>query len=258
MGMEYIRTNHLVLAQCFLQAAQQIGVDDPLVSSEQGVLALLQGDYDSAIQYFLRALHSLLGSQPPTTTTDPTKDTLPGCLELLQDAFWEPTVYNLGHAYRKSRHYPQAEQCFQKCVSLLPQKSSTWSALAFTKHLRQDYDGAIEGYHQALSCKPDDPFSSEMLHRALREAMHEGLHFGDDDDGAADGPSGYDVEQAAARTPASLSASGMNMSMSMSAVEASTPTFGTTLGQPAWTFNSAATNESSIMSDDMDSDVDMG
>ena len=30
---------------------------------------------------------------------------------------------------------------------------------------------AIESYHQALSRKPDDPFASDMLHRALYEAL---------------------------------------------------------------------------------------
>lgn len=34
-----------------------------------------------------------------------------------------------------------------------------------------DIEGAIEYYHQALSRKPDDPFSSEMLNRALEEAI---------------------------------------------------------------------------------------
>lgn len=147
----------------------------------------------------------------------------------------EPTVYNLGHAYRKSRRYEDAERCFLKCVSLLPSKSSTWSALAFTKHMQLDYDGAIEGYHQALSCKPDDPFSSEMLNRALRDAMNEGLHIEDVN---------HDIEH----------------------VEVSligTPKVGTRGGTPAWSFSSSRTtpgsnmNESSMMSADMDSDVDM-
>ena len=34
-----------------------------------------------------------------------------------------------------------------------------------------DLDGAVELYHQALSRKPDDPFSSEMLNRALQESL---------------------------------------------------------------------------------------
>jgi hypothetical protein len=43
--------------------------------------------------------------------------------------------------------------------------------LAFTKHLAGNVDGAIELYHQALSRKPDDPLCSEMLNRALKEAL---------------------------------------------------------------------------------------
>lgn len=38
-------------------------------------------------------------------------------------------------------------------------------------HLMGDLDEAIDCYHQALSCKPDDPFSSEMLNKALQEAL---------------------------------------------------------------------------------------
>jgi hypothetical protein len=32
-------------------------------------------------------------------------------------------------------------------------------------------DGAIDSYHEALSRKPEDPFTSEMLTRALSEAV---------------------------------------------------------------------------------------
>lgn len=50
-------------------------------------------------------------------------------------------------------------------------RASALSAFGFTKHLMGDFDGAIEMYHQALSRQPDDPFSSEMLNRALQEAI---------------------------------------------------------------------------------------
>jgi hypothetical protein len=32
-------------------------------------------------------------------------------------------------------------------------------------------DEAIDCYHQALGCKPEDPFSTEMLNKALSEAL---------------------------------------------------------------------------------------
>ena len=43
--------------------------------------------------------------------------------------------------------------------------------MGFTLHLVNDLDSAIESYHQALSRKPGDPFASDMLDRALVEAL---------------------------------------------------------------------------------------
>ena len=40
-----------------------------------------------------------------------------------------------------------------------------------SQHLVGDLESTIEFYHQALSRKPDDPFASEMLNRALYEAL---------------------------------------------------------------------------------------
>ena len=46
-----------------------------------------------------------------------------------------------------------------------------YAALGFAKHLGGNIDGAIGSYHEALSRKPEDPFTSEMLTRALSEAV---------------------------------------------------------------------------------------
>lgn len=56
--------------------------------------------------------------------------------------------------------------------SFVQDNASSYSALGFTKHLMGDLDGAIDYYHQSLSRKPDDPFSSEMLNRALQDALN--------------------------------------------------------------------------------------
>ena len=96
------------------------------------------------------------------------------CVEFCQDAFWEPAIFNLGQCYRKARMYEEASLCFQKSVALCPEKPMSYSALGFTRHLAGDIDEAIESYHQALSRKPDDPFASEMLNRAMRESLDMG------------------------------------------------------------------------------------
>lgn len=160
MGMEYVRTNHLVLAQYFLESALSTSGGDPLCSHELGVLASLKGDHAASIPFFQRALAATVGG-----------DSIEETIDMSHDPYWEPTLFNLGHSFRKTRQFPKAQKCFERCVSLCPDKFSTYAALAFTKHLMSNLDGAIEYYHQALSCKPDDPFSTEMLNRALREAL---------------------------------------------------------------------------------------
>jgi anaphase-promoting complex subunit 6 len=168
MGMEYVRTNHLVLAHYFLQSALTASGGDPLCLHELGVLAFQKGEHKESIPLFQRALAAAVGG-----------DSIEETIDLCHDPYWEPTLFNLGHSYRKTRQFLLAATCFGRCVSLCPDKFSAYAALGFTKHMMADLDGAIDYYHQALSCKPDDPFSTEMLNRALREALSTTLRVSD-------------------------------------------------------------------------------
>mmetsp|Transcript_34018 Transcript_34018/g.71558 ORF Transcript_34018/g.71558 Transcript_34018/m.71558 type:complete len:1178 (+) Transcript_34018:23-3556(+) len=93
------------------------------------------------------------------------------CIERCKDPFWEPTIFNLGQSYRKMKRYEEAILCFEKCSSLSPGNYAAYAALGFAKHLSGNVDGAIDSYHEALSRKPEDAFTSEMLTRALAEAV---------------------------------------------------------------------------------------
>ena len=152
MGMEYVRTNHLVLAHYFLEAASP--GKDPLCFHEQGVMHFLKGECHKAIHFFNNAIARIA----------------PQGVEWVQDPYWEPTLFNLGHAYRKTRQFGQAEACYKQCVALEPQKTSAWSALALVQHLQNKLEEAIASYHKALSFKADDAFATEMLMRALKES----------------------------------------------------------------------------------------
>lgn len=80
MGQEYLKTNHLVLAEHFLAMAQRCHPHDPLAHNETGVIAFKNGDFQQAVRHFLR------------------------CIQLVKPAAlanWEATLFNLGHAYRK-------------------------------------------------------------------------------------------------------------------------------------------------------------
>ncbi|CAB9496340.1 cycle protein 16 homolog [Seminavis robusta] len=165
MGMEYLRTNHLVLAQYFLNAACKASGGDPLCLNELGVLAMHRSDYTSAIRWFSRGLGACVH------TDGQQQKSVEESIQLCQEKHWEATIFNLGQCYRKTRRFSEAAHCFERCIALSPEKCSGYSALGFTKHLMGNLDEAIDSYHQALGCKPEDPFSTEMLNKALQEAL---------------------------------------------------------------------------------------
>ena len=162
MGMEYVRTNHLVLASHFLQSALAASGGDPLCYHELGVLRAHRGEHAEAIGLFRRAIGA---------SDDGLVESLSEHLDLCHDKYWEPTIFNLGHSYRKCRKFEQALTCFRRCVALCPDAASAYSAMAFTKHLMGDVDEAISYYHRALGIKPDDPFCTDMLSRALQDQL---------------------------------------------------------------------------------------
>ena len=157
IGMEYLRTNHLHLALQYIRQAQEICPTEPLVLHELGVLHYLNGEYDDAVGFFLRVAEN--------------------CRDY-DDAVREPSIFNLGHAYRKQRELDKAEHWYREALAINPRVASTYSALGFTLHLKGELDHAISYYHQSLSLKPDDTFTCEMLSEALQDALNLGDDFG--------------------------------------------------------------------------------
>jgi tetratricopeptide (TPR) repeat protein len=130
-------------------------------------------------------------------------------VENVQDAYWEPTLFNLATAYRKLRYFEHAIVCLERCLSI-KESASAYSALGFCYHLQamsmmttttppRSNDAnvllhqAIDTYHQSLSKKPDDPFCSEMLQKALGDALESTNFFlADTEDGEDDGDEDVD------------------------------------------------------------------
>ena len=117
---------------------------------ELGVLHYLNGEYDDAVGYFLQVAEN--------------------CQEY-DESVREPSIFNLGHAYRKQRDFDSASRWYRAALAINPRVASTYSALGFTLHLKGDLDAAIELYHQSLSLKPDDTFTCEMLSEALKDTL---------------------------------------------------------------------------------------
>ena len=214
IGMEHLRTNNIPLAGHFLKSAISMESSDPLCANELGVWAYRKKDWNEAIKWFTLALRlyveadiaekdSLTWHEDDSSAqqTSDTKKHIPrfefgnrsskdmvrsltdrDCVEFCQEAFWESTVFNLGQSYRKNHQFDDAIHCFEKCISLCPENCMPFAALGFTRHLIGELDGAIEAYHQALSRKSDDPFSQEMLDKALEESISMGGPFHEEDD----------------------------------------------------------------------------
>merc|ERR1712070_174398 len=152
IGIEYLRTNHLHLALQYIKQAQELCPQEPLVLHELGVLHFHNGEYEEAAAFFLQVAEN---AQSYDATTR------------------EPSIFNLGHAYRKLRQFEKAIEWYRAALAISPRVASTYSALGFTEHLRGNLHQAIELYHQSLSLKPDDTFTCEMLPEALKDSIEQ-------------------------------------------------------------------------------------
>mmetsp|Transcript_52974 Transcript_52974/g.172423 ORF Transcript_52974/g.172423 Transcript_52974/m.172423 type:complete len:569 (-) Transcript_52974:67-1773(-) len=148
IGMEYVRTNSLQLAQQCLDYSRTLMPTDPHIYNEIGVVAFHRKDYRKAIEFLQQAL-SLCGAPHEAACT------------------------NLGHAFLKEKVYDCALGAFQQAHGLNPQSSAALSGIAFTLQLLDRPDDAIEYYHRSLSINRDDQFAAEMLNYAVQEAAEQ-------------------------------------------------------------------------------------
>mmetsp|Transcript_52712 Transcript_52712/g.112758 ORF Transcript_52712/g.112758 Transcript_52712/m.112758 type:complete len:578 (-) Transcript_52712:51-1784(-) len=148
IGMEYVRTNSLQLAQQCLDCSRTIMPTDPHIYNEIGVVAFYRKQYSKACELLLQALQ-------------------------LSAAPHETTCSNLGHAFLKCKAYDRALEAFQQAHSLSPRSASVLSGIAFTLQLQGRPEQAIEYYHRALSLQRDDAFAAEMLNCAVLEAAEQ-------------------------------------------------------------------------------------
>jgi len=150
IGMELIRVNNFNLAEQYIMQAKEICPGDPLIYNELGVINFKNKDFDKAIRFYLKVLELCAGNNMNNVNET-----------------WEPTLFNLGHCYRKIRQYDNAIKYYQHALSVCPGNATTYTALAYTHQLSGDFDAAVEHYHHALGLRAEDSFAVEMLNRCL-------------------------------------------------------------------------------------------
>ncbi|AQL08202.1 Putative tetratricopeptide repeat domain containing family protein [Zea mays] len=63
--------------------------------------------------------------------------------------------------------YQKAVSYYAKALTFPTKSLSAFAGLAYTYHLMDDFEAAINYYHKALWLKPDDQFCTDMLTYAL-------------------------------------------------------------------------------------------
>jgi len=152
IGMEYVRTNSLPLAQQCLEFARSLMPTDPHVYNELGVVAYHKHSYEEACELLQRAIS--LSSDPE-----------------------EALHVNLGHALLQCGLHARALEAFRAGLRLQPQSRGALSGVAFALQLQGKLDEAIEYYHRALRSDCNDAFCSEMLNYAVHEALEQSSNF---------------------------------------------------------------------------------
>jgi len=165
--------------QEFLEKAIKVNPTDPHIYNLLGVIAYEGKDYSLAVEHFNKTLRLCLSHKDYDADTDsvlnPDNDLegyLSGELAVIGEN-WEPTLFNLGHCYRKLKQYDKAIKYYTLASSILPNNPSALVALGFSQHVSGNLAEAIDYYHQALGMQPDDTLASQLLETALREQMHE-------------------------------------------------------------------------------------
>eukprot|EP00405_Crypthecodinium_cohnii_P056064 CAMPEP_0206613490 /NCGR_PEP_ID=MMETSP0325_2-20121206/56740_1 /ASSEMBLY_ACC=CAM_ASM_000347 /TAXON_ID=2866 /ORGANISM="Crypthecodinium cohnii, Strain Seligo" /LENGTH=570 /DNA_ID=CAMNT_0054133631 /DNA_START=46 /DNA_END=1758 /DNA_ORIENTATION=+ len=145
IGVEYMRTNSLPLAQQCLEYARTLMPTDPQIYNELGVAAFQRRDYPEAVHLLQRAAE--LSCVPDDTVCT-----------------------NLGHAFLKAQALDHALESFKQARKMAPQNSSALCGIAFTLQLSNKPCEAIDYYHRCLSINREDQFAIEMLNQAAQEA----------------------------------------------------------------------------------------
>lgn len=161
IGMEYMATSNLGMANQYFKRAEMMKKKDPAVVHELGINAYHMRKYDIAEECFRQALESSSCISASNTSTDVT--------------FFVAAATALAMTQRKLGRYDDAEASYLKALAAAPQSPKIYAGLGFTYHCQGRCSEAIELYHKALSLKSDDAFCSHMLECALEDEMQSGI-----------------------------------------------------------------------------------
>lgn len=150
LGMQNLHLNNMTLAHEYLLAAHEICQTDPLLLNELGVVFYHQDMLSDAVLIFNRAL-----SIAAEIDSDPRS--------------WIATRANLGHAYRRQRHWAAALAEFEEVLRQGGGDTGIFCAKGLVLLEMGKSLEAVCALHEALAIGPQDPVATDLLGRALLE-----------------------------------------------------------------------------------------
>ncbi|KAM4056294.1 anaphase-promoting complex, cyclosome, subunit 3 domain-containing protein [Hirsutella rhossiliensis] len=150
LGMQNHALNNMTLAEEFLKTAYRLCKTDPLLLNEMGIVKYHQDKPKEAVQYFSAALKIAdeIDSEPSA---------------------WLSARTNLGHAFRRLRHFNRALAEFDEVLRLGGKDAAIFGAKGLILMEQNRPEEAVAVLHQALAINPQDSIATELLNKALEE-----------------------------------------------------------------------------------------
>ena len=150
LGMQNHALNNMTVAEEFLKTAYGLCRTDPLLLNEMGIVKYHQDKPKEAAQYFAAALKIAedIESEPSA---------------------WLATRTNLGHSFRRLRHFNRALAEFDEVLRQGGKDAAIFSAKGLILMEQNKAEEAVGVLHEALAISPQDSIATELLNKALEE-----------------------------------------------------------------------------------------
>ncbi|KAL6879238.1 cell division control protein 16 [Trichoderma novae-zelandiae] len=150
LGMQNHALNNMTIAEEFLKTAYGLCKTDPLLLNEMGIVKYHQDRPKEAVQYFTAALK-----------VADENDSEPSA--------WLAARTNLGHAFRRLRHFNRALLEFDEVLRAGGKNAAIFSAKGLILMEQNKPQEAVVVLHEALAIQPQDSIATELLNKALEE-----------------------------------------------------------------------------------------
>ncbi|CCD23677.1 anaphase promoting complex subunit CDC16 NDAI_0C00160 [Naumovozyma dairenensis CBS 421] len=148
LGMEYMASSTLSLAEEYFTLAYDTCRFDPLLLNEMGVLYFKKNELSKSKKYLKKALESLRASNMTSKM-----------------AF--SIQMNLAHTYRKLGENERAIKCFKAVLEESGHDADIYCSLGFLYLKTNQLEKAVDYLHNSLSLKPTNNSAQELLLHAL-------------------------------------------------------------------------------------------